>query len=37
MNTILHKVQLYLDKIAKQPVKISDELVEEFGEACKSA
>lgn len=37
MNTILHKVQLYLDKVAKQPVEISDKLVEEFGEACKNA
>ncbi len=37
MNTILHKVQLYLDKVAKQPVQISEQLVEEFGEACKSA
>ena len=37
MNKILHTVQLYLDKAAKEPVKISDKLVEEFGESCKSA
>ena len=37
MNDILHKVQLYLSKVNKEPVKISDKLVEEFGEACKSA
>ena len=37
MTDILSKVQLYLDKAAKEPVKISDKLVEEFGEACKSA
>jgi len=37
MTDILSKVQLYLDKASKEPVKISDKLVEEFGEACKSA
>jgi len=37
MTDILSKVQLYLDKAAKEPVEISDKLVEEFGEACKSA
>ena len=37
MTDILSKVQLYLDKAAKEPVKISDKLVEAFGEACKSA
>ena len=37
MNDILHKVQLYLSKATKEPVEISDKLVEEFGEACKSA
>ena len=37
MIDILSKVQLYLDKAAKEPVKISDKLVEEFGEACKNA
>ena len=37
MNDILHKVQLYLSKATKEPVEVSDKLVEEFGEACKSA
>ena len=37
MNDILHKVQLYLSKATREPVDISDKLVEEFGEACKSA
>ena len=37
MSDILHKVQLYLSKATKEPVDISDKLVEEFGEACKSA
>jgi len=37
MNDILYKVQLYLDEVAKEPVKVSDKLVEEFGEACKMA
>ena len=37
MNKILHTVQLYLDKASREPVKISDKLVEEFGESCKSA
>jgi len=37
MTDILSKVQLYLDKVAKEPIEISDKLVEEFGEACKSA
>ena len=37
MNSILHKVQLYLDKVSREPVKVSDKLVEEFGEACKIA
>jgi len=37
MNDILLKVQLYLSKATKEPVDISDKLVEEFGEACKSA
>tara|TARA_R100001594_G_scaffold136995_1_gene179712 strand:- start:236 stop:1138 length:903 start_codon:yes stop_codon:yes gene_type:complete len=37
MTDILSKVQLYLDKVSKEPAKISDKLVEEFGEACKSA
>jgi len=37
MNDILLKVQTYLDKSNKDAVDISDTLVEEFGEACKSA
>ena len=37
MTDILSKVQLYLDKVSKEPVEISDKLVEEVGEACKSA
>ena len=37
MSDILHKVQNYLDKANKDPVEVSDELLEEFGEACKSA
>ena len=37
MNDILLKVQTYLDKVNKESIKISDTLVEEFGEACKNA
>ena len=37
MNTILLKVQKYLDSISKQPAKLDEKLVEEFGEACKNA
>ena len=37
MNDILLKVQTYLDKSNKESIEISDTLVEEFGEACKSA
>jgi hypothetical protein len=37
MNTILDKVKIYLDKVSNNPVAISEDLVEEFGEACKSA
>ena len=37
MNSILHKVQLYLDKATKDTVKVDSKLVEEFGEACKNA
>ena len=37
MNTILLKVQKYLDSISKQPAKLDKKLVEEFGEACKNA
>ena len=36
MNTILLKVQKYLDSISKQPEKLDNKLVEEFGEACKT-
>ena len=35
MTDILSKVQLYLDKVSKDPGDISEKLVEEFGEACK--
>jgi hypothetical protein len=37
MNSILHKVQLYLDKATKDTVEVDSKLVEEFGEACKNA
>ena len=37
MNNILLKVQQYLDTVSKNPVKIDDKLVQEFGEACKNA
>jgi len=37
MNNILDKVKIYLDKVTTSPVEISEDLVEEFGEACKSA
>ena len=37
MTDILSKVQLYLDRVSKEPGKISDKLVKEFGEACKLA
>ena len=37
MNNILDKVKIYLDKVSTSPVEVSDKLVEEFGEACKSA
>ena len=37
MNDILLKVQTYLDKSNKESIDVSDTLVEEFGEACKSA
>ena len=32
MNTILLKVQQYLDSVSKKPSKLDDKLVEEFGE-----
>jgi len=37
MSDIISKVQMYLNQVSKEPVEISDKLVEEFGEACKSA
>ncbi len=37
MNTILLKVQQYLDSVSKKPSKLDEKLVEEFGEACKNA
>ena len=37
MNTILLKVQKYLDSISKQPAELDNKLVDEFGEACKNA
>ena len=37
MTDILSKVQLYLDKVSKDPGEISEKLVEEFGESCKSS
>ena len=36
-NTILEKVQSFLKKSTKEPVEISEELIEEFGEVCKKA
>ena len=37
MNTILLKVQQYLDSVSKKPTEVNSKLVEEFGEACKNA
>ena len=37
MNSILLKVQQYLDLVSKKPVKLDKQLVQEFGEACKNA
>jgi len=37
MNTILLKVQKYLDNVSKNPVQLDKQLVQEFGEACKNA
>jgi len=37
MSDIINKVQMYLNQVSKEPVEISDKLVEEFGEACKNA
>ena len=36
-NFILEKVQSFLKRATEESVEISEELVEEFGEACKSA
>ena len=36
-HPILQKVQTFLERAGRQNVKISDGLIEEFGEACKSA
>ena len=37
MNSILLKVQKYLDSVSKDPVKLNKQLLQEFGEACKNA
>ena len=37
MNTILLKVQQYLDNVSENPVTLDKQLVQEFGEACKNA
>jgi hypothetical protein len=37
MNSILLKVQQYLDNVSKSPTKLDKQLVHEFGEACKNA
>ena len=37
MNTILLKVQQYLDSVSKKPTELNSKLVDEFGEACKNA
>ena len=37
MNTILLKVQQYLDSVSKKPAELNSKLVDEFGEACKNA
>ena len=37
MNSILLKVQQYLDNVSKSPVKLDKQLGEVFGEACKNA
>ena len=36
-NTILEKVQSFLKRATKESVEISEELIDEFGEACKVA
>ena len=37
MNNILLQVQKYLDSVSKEPVKLDEQLLQEFGEACKNA
>jgi len=37
MNSILTKVQMFLAEANKASVEVSDELIEEFGNACKDA
>ena len=37
MNNILLQVQQYLDSVSKEPVKLDEQLLQEFGEACKNA
>jgi hypothetical protein len=37
MNSILTKVQMFLAEANKASVEVSDELINEFGEACKDA
>ena len=37
MSAILSKVQMFLAEANKASVEVSDELIEEFGEACKEA
>ena len=37
MNSILTKIQLFLAEANKASVEVSDELIEEFGNACKDA
>ena len=35
--SLLSRIQMFLAEAYKASVEISDELIEEFGEACKSA
>ena len=37
MNNILLKVQQYLDSASRKPVKLDEQLLQNFGEACKNA
>ena len=36
-HPILQKVQTFLEQAGHRSVKVSDDLIEEFGEVCKSA